>query len=61
MGQPVKKRLHYRGDAIKVHAMLRAIEEDEDADPAWRAKVMPLLQQAIPLLLSPDCKLRKAG
>jgi hypothetical protein len=68
MGRDPKKRDNYRGDAISVNRVLRAIEQDPSCSPDWKAAATKALLEAFHLLmvdhrrpLSESFPLRKAG
>ena len=56
MGRKPVIRENYRGDAITIHRIMLAIEQDPDANEAWRGQIVPLLRDAVTLLLSKDAK-----
>lgn len=51
MGRDPKKRDNYRGDAITLNRILRAIEKDDSCSPEWKAAVSAPLRQAWQLLM----------
>lgn len=51
MGRDPAKRDNYRGDAITLHRICRAVELDETCSPEWKAAVTESLNEAFRLLL----------
>lgn len=51
MGRKPAPRANYRQDAITIHRIAGAIEEDERSSPEWKTAVSEHLQAAIKLLL----------
>ena len=68
MGRDPKQRDNYRGDAITVNRILRAIEADPRCSPDWKAAATQALFDAFQLLivdhrrpLQESFPMRKAG
>jgi hypothetical protein len=68
MGREPKARQTYRGDAVQVNVILRAIELDASCSPDWKAAVNEAGNEFIRLLMlnhrepvSKGESLRKAG
>lgn len=69
MAREPKKRDSYRGDAVKVNVVIRAIELDGRCSPEWRAQAMEVGAEFLRLLMLDHTKaplqvqsgIRKAG